>query len=297
MNLSLLGELAALGTAISWSFGSICFTISSRRIGHNVVNQLRLTISLVLLVTAHYVIYHHWIPAGLTWDRWFWLGFSGLIGFVVGDRMLFKCFVIIGPRLGMLMMALTPVFGVIIARLFLSEALAVKDILAIAVTLCGICLVILKSENRLQVESNFTAGILLGIGAAFCQALGLILSKKGLHDNYPALSGNIIRVFIGALFLWFVPYLRAGRYRMVQILKDSAAATALFGGAFLGPFVGVWLSLVAVKYAHVGIASTLMALPPVFLIPLSRLVFKERITVRAVIGTVTALVGVALIFV
>jgi len=297
MNISLLGEFAALGTALSWSFGSICFTISSRRIGHNVVNQLRLTIALVLLVIAHYFMYHSWVPTDLASARWLWLGLSGLIGFVIGDRMLFKCFVIIGPRLGMLMMALTPIFSVIIAWLFLSEALVLKDIAAIAVTLCGLWIVILKNANNKQVKGNFTTGLFLGTGEAFCQALGLIKKKKGLYNNYPALSGNIIRVFIGAIFLWFVPFFRAGRYRILPILKDKNAASALFGGAFLGPFIGVWLSLVAVKYAHVGIASTLMSLPPVFLIPLSRLVFKEKITLRAVIGTVFALMGVSLIFI
>jgi len=92
-------------------------------------------------------------------------------------------------------------------------------------------------------------------------------------------------------------FLRSSSSGILPKLRDINATSALFGGAFLGPFIGVWLSLVAVKYAHVGIASTLMALPPVFLIPLSRLIFKEKITLRAVIGTGVALMGVTLIFV
>ena len=67
-------------------------------------------------------------------------------------------------------------------------------------------------------------------------------------------------------------------------------------GAFMGPFLGVWLSLVAVQNAYVGIASTLMALPPVFLIPLSRWVFKEQITTGTILGTILAVTGAALIF-
>lgn len=68
------------------------------------------------------------------------------------------------------------------------------------------------------------------------------------------------------------------------------------GGAVLGPFLGVWLSLVAVKYAYVGIASTLMSLPPIILIPVSHWVFKEKITFGAILGTVIAVAGVAMIF-
>lgn len=296
MNISIIGELAALGTSLSWSFGSICFTFSSRRIGHNTVNQLRLTIALLLLSGTHFFIYHSFIPANLTGERWFWLGISGFIGFVIGDRMLFKCFVLIGPRLGMLMMALTPIFSVIIAWFFLSEALLLKNILAIAITLTGISMAILKSNNNSYTKNNFTSGILLGIGAAFCQALGLILSKKGLSNDYPALSGNIIRVFVSVIFIWFVPFFKSETSQIISKLKDKSTLLALFGGSFLGPFIGVWLSLVAVKYAHVGIASTLMSLPPVILIPLTRIIFKEKITFRAILGTVIALVGTALIF-
>jgi drug/metabolite transporter (DMT)-like permease len=70
----------------------------------------------------------------------------------------------------------------------------------------------------------------------------------------------------------------------------------VLGGAVLGPFLGVGLSLIAIQHAYIGIASTLMALPPIFLIPLSRWFFKEKITPRAVIGTLIALGGVALLF-
>ncbi len=297
METSFFGEFAALGTAFAWASSSICFTISSRHFGHNTVNQLRLTIALVFLVTVHFFLYQSFIPLGSTREQWFWLGLSGLIGFVIGDRMLFKSFVLIGPRLGMLMMSLTPIFSVIIAWLFLSEVLQLKDIIAIVITLSGISVVILKNNNAEHAHDHFVSGILLGIGAAFCQALGLILSKKGLGNNLPALSGNIIRASVGVFFLWFVPYFRSDSSQMLSKFKNRAASTALLAGAFMGPFIGVWLSLVAVKYAHVGIASTLMSLPPILLIPLSRIFFKEKVTLRAVLGTVLALVGVALIFI
>jgi drug/metabolite transporter (DMT)-like permease len=71
----------------------------------------------------------------------------------------------------------------------------------------------------------------------------------------------------------------------------------LAGGAFFGPFVGVWLSLLAVRNAPVGIASTLMALSPIILIPLDHWVFDEKISLRSVVGTIVALGGAAVIFV
>ena len=52
----------------------------------------------------------------------------------------------------------------------------------------------------------------------------------------------------------------------------------------------------AVKNAAVGVASTLTSLAPIILIPLSRILFKERITSRAIGGTVLALAGIVLLF-
>jgi drug/metabolite transporter (DMT)-like permease len=54
--------------------------------------------------------------------------------------------------------------------------------------------------------------------------------------------------------------------------------------------------LVAIQHAEVGVASTLMALPPVILLPASHFLFKERFSWHAVAGTVLAMAGVAVLF-
>jgi drug/metabolite transporter (DMT)-like permease len=60
---------------------------------------------------------------------------------------------------------------------------------------------------------------------------------------------------------------------------------------------GVFCSLAAVKFTEdIGIASTLQSLPPIFLLPIGFFFFKEKITWRAIFGTVIALVGVAILF-
>jgi len=291
-----LGEIAALGTAISWSFGSICFTISSRIMGHVNVNRLRLVIGLLLLSVAHLIIFGRLLPHNVTTYHWFWFGLSGIIGFAIGDTLLFRSFVLIGPRLAMLTMALVPIFGTIIAWFFLHEVLDLPDTIAIVLTIVGISWVILGREKIRQEHGQFFTGIIYGIGGAFCQALGLILSKKGLESNFSALAGNIIRILVATIAIWIVTLLRSEILSTLKKLKKKKASTAMFGGAFFGPFLGVWLSLVAVQFTYVGIASTLIALPPIFLIPLSHWVFKEKITVGSVLGTIIALSGVALIF-
>lgn len=290
------GEFAALGTALCWSVGSIFFTISSRRMGHHVVNRLRLVVGLLLLLIMHYILTGQLIPQGVTGYHWFWFGLSGIVGFAIGDTMLFRSFVLVGPRLSMLMMALVPILSTLIAWLFLHEVLGMTDILAIAVTLIGICWVVLSRSKTTGKIDHYAIGLLFGVGGALGQALGLILSKQGLANDISALDGNIIRIFTAAIVVWLISLLRGSVLMTFQSLKDRKAALAMCTGAFLGPFLGVWFSLIAVQLTYIGIASTLMALPPIFLIPLSYWVFKERITVFAILGTIVAMIGVALIF-
>lgn len=291
-----LGELAALATALCWSFGSIFFTISSRAVGSNVVNRLRIALALILLMITHMIFYGQIIPLSATPGQWFWFALSGFIGFTLGDSLLFRSFVLVGPRISMLMMALAPVIGTVLAWAFLNEYLTVVKIAAITVALIGIALVVTERRQEDGPGRRRWTGILIGIGAASGQALGLLLSKKGLAGGISPISGNLIRLIAATSTMWFAAVVFGRVPSTIRSLRNRRAAWAIMGGAILGPFVGVGLSLVAIQHSYIGVASTIMALPPIFLIPLSRLVFKEKISARGVAGTIIALSGVALLF-
>lgn len=101
-------------------------------------------------------------------------------------------------------------------------------------------------------------------------------------------------VAAGVIWLYALAHGQVGATQ--SALQDRRARFFPVGGALTGPFLGVWCSMIAVQQAQVGIASTLMSLPPIILIPLSCWIFKERISPRAVLGTLVALAGAALIF-
>jgi drug/metabolite transporter (DMT)-like permease len=54
--------------------------------------------------------------------------------------------------------------------------------------------------------------------------------------------------------------------------------------------------MIAIQNTLVGIASTLMALSPVILLPLSRWFFHENISWRAIAGTFICMAGTAALF-
>ena len=83
----------------------------------------------------------------------------------------------------------------------------------------------------------------------------------------------------------------------IAALREKPRAIPLIAlGAVMGPLLGVSASLLAVQHAEVGVASTLMALPPVLILPISYFAFKEKIGWQAILGTVLAIAGVAVLF-
>jgi drug/metabolite transporter (DMT)-like permease len=294
-----LGEIAALATAVCWAFTSLLFTIASKQVGSQLVNRVRLPLAALFLAITHLLWQGEVLPIHAETSRWGWLGLSAIIGLVVGDGLLFHAFVLIGTRLAMLLMTLAPVIGTLLAWVFLGETLSLLEIGAVIVTMGSVAWVVSEQRNPDFVEGNhksYAVGVLCGMGGASGQALGLILSKRGMVGEFPALSASLIRLTTASVVIWLWALIQGQLRPTIEELRIGHARWAIVVGTVTGPFAGMTLSLAAVQFTHVGIASTLMALSPVFLLPLTHWVFKERITQRAIVGTVVAMVGVAMIF-
>ena len=294
-----LGEIAALATAVCWAVTSLFFTIASKQVGSQLVNRVRLLLATLFLAITHLLWQGEALPLHAEPSRWGWLGVSAISGLVLGDAMLFQAFVLIGARLAMLLMTLVPVIGALLAWVFLGETLSLLEIAAIIVTMSSIAWVVSEQRNSNSVNGNprnYVIGVLYGIGGASGQALGLILSKRGMVGDFPALSASLMRLTTASVVIWLWALIQGQLRPTIEGLRIRSARWAILGGTLVGPFVGMTLSLAAIQLAPVGIASTLMALAPVILLPLAYWIFKERITQRAIVGTVVAMVGVAMIF-
>jgi drug/metabolite transporter (DMT)-like permease len=295
-----MGEIAALATSFCWSLTSIQFTLAGQRIGSGVVNRTRLVLAVLYLSLAHLLLQGELWPVHAEPFRWGWLGLSGTIGLVLGDGCLFQAFLLIGTRRAMLLMTLAPIIGTLLAWGWLGETLHPAEMGAVLLTMGGIAWVVSErqSPQGTSVESarQYALGVLLGLGGALGQALGLVIAKQGLAGDFPSLSATLIRMVVATGVIWLLTLARGQVGATWPALRDKRARLFTAGGALTGPFVGVWLSMVAIQYTHVGIASTLMVLSPIIVIPLGHWVFHERISPRSVVGTVVALAGAAIIF-
>lgn len=292
-----LGEIAALATALCWAVTATAFEHSAKKIGSMNLNLTRLFIGLFFLSTYTWISRGYFLPTDANMSAWFWLMLSGFVGIVIGDLLLFEAFVLIGSRISMLIYASVPPLSGLMAFLFLGEHMTGMQIFGMFLTLSGIAIVILIADkkNKKMTLSHPMKGVLFAFGGAFGQAAGYIIGKFGMA-NYDPFSSTQIRLIAGIIGFSIIFTIRNhwGKYAASFKRKDALATLTL--GSFFGPFLGISLSLYAIQKINPGVASTLISITPIILIPYAFFVKKEKIALREVVGTLLALSGVAIMF-
>lgn len=327
------GYLAGLSVSILWTFTTLFFTAASKRIGPAMVNAARLTVALILHAITHRAITGHWVPDAKS-QQVLYLCTSGLIGLTIGDLCIFQAFLSIGPRRALLVQTTAPILAAMFGWIALGETLSLQSWVGIGLTLAGIAWVIrertpsavnekqsggrvanpsvdrLETGPTLEHKAALRMGYALALAAALCQSAGLMLSKKGMGHGWLAddqhmlpQTATLLRMTFAVVGMIPILLIRSYRERRREgLVKPVAVPGAmqlglLFAscGAVTGPFLGVWLSLISANRVKLGIAQTLLSLAPVAILPFAKWLYKEHISLRAIAGTLLAIVGVAVL--
>ncbi|MEI6753127.1 MAG: DMT family transporter [Paludibacter sp.] len=288
-----IGEFAGLGVSVCWTLSALFFEKAGHKIGSLSVNFIRLLFAIGFLGITTFFSRGIFLPTDATGYQWLWLGLSGFIGFFLGDMLLFQSYMVIGSRTATLVMSLAPMLTAIIGWFFLDEILSPKSIIAIIVSLSGIIIAISNRKMKLNIPFK---GFLLAFGGALGQAIGLILSKKGM-GHYDPVSATQIRAIFGLISFGILITILRRWPKIQQAFTHTSAMKSVTVGAIFGPFIGVALGLFAIQQTKTGIASTLMALVPIFIIVPSAIMFKEKIRPQQVIGAVISIAGASLFFI
>ena len=185
-----------------------------------------------------------------------------------------------------------------------------QAIAGMIVTVTGIGMSVLNKGTTHKVGLKLPLkGVLFGIGAGVGQGVGLVLSKVGMNYYAAAIpegmdsvtdllpfASTFIRAIAGLAGFVMVMAVRKEFSTMKVAMKDRKGVNAAIGATLTGPFIGVSLSLMAVRYTEAGIASTLMALTPIFILWPAYVLLKQRVTAKEIIGAAISVVGVSLFF-
>ncbi len=280
----------SLLSACSWALGAILWRKLGETLSSYGMNLAKTAIGTLLLGIILFAMGAE--PVGGRSVAY--LALSGIVGIAVGDTFFFLALMELGPRRASLMGALNPVAIAVAAALFLGERPSAAAWAGIAAASFGVGWVLWERAGNAAGAASAAPGIRYGLLSVLCTAAGVLLAKVGVA-SVPAVHAAWIRLLAGSagLALWGASRSELGRW--VEPLRSGVLLAKVAAVVAVVVFGGFWLSLVALKHIDAAIAGPLNATAPLFILPMSAVLMKERLTRRAILGAGVAVGGVALI--
>ncbi|MEG3937937.1 DMT family transporter [Microcoleus sp. S36b_A3] len=287
-----MGEITALGAAFVWALSSTIWQRVGQQIPAVVLNFLKGAIALFMLL-ATVIILGKPFPA-VNPNILAMLLISGALGIGLGDTAWFVVLKYLGARRALLLETLSPPLTALLGFIFLQEKLSAIACTGILLTICGVAWVIAERTAETTLPSK---QLWLGLGISLlgqtAHAAGAILSRAAFNQtDIDPLWTAALRLSGGvAVMLCFLNPTNLGNCKQ---LKAPKILGAIILAAFLGTYLGIFLQQTSLKYAPAAIAQALSSTSPLFVLPLA-VVAGEKVSLRAVLGVVGAIAGIALL--
>lgn len=280
----------SLLSACSWALGAILWRKLGERLSSYSMNLAKTAIGTLFLGII--LIGVGFEPIGAR--SIVYLTLSGFLGIAIGDTFFFLALMQLGPRRASLMGALNPVAIAVAAAAILGERPTPGAWAGIAAATFGVGWVLWERAGAGDGAQSASLGLRYGLLSVLCTAAGVLLAKVGVV-SVPAVHAAWIRLLAGSagLALWGASRSELGRW--VDPLRRGALLAKVTVVVAVVVFGGFWLSLVALKHIDAAVAGTLNATGPLFILPMSAILMKEKLSLRAVLGAGIAVGGVALI--
>lgn len=295
--------MLSLITALCWAISPMCVASAGRKIGSFPVLLIRSLAAIILLLAllpayAHIVGLKLALPGG---TEIVWLILSSTTGMVIGDALLYEGLVLLGPRRCTQILTLAPVASVLLGWVMLDERLGWKALGGIVLVLVATAYATAakppQNDESREPGRLTVLGIAMAVGAAFCVGAGAATARLAYKVN-PSLDpvvATVIRVGAAAIMLWVIPVVRGTVGRTLAHLRDPFIIGRMAGGIATGPICGMLCYLFALKSLETGLVSTLVAMSPLFILPMVAVRYRMRIGLHITAATALATVGVALI--
>lgn len=295
------GELAAVTAALIWAGSITAYSRLARSIPALSLNIFKNSLGLLCFALV-LLILREPIPQ---WNgHAFWsLVVSGFFGLTLGDTLFFLALIRCGAQVATSMQCLGPVFAALLAMAVRHETLTTLQWVGVITTMFAILIVIQgkaiqnRSDKALAqpIPQHMTSGILFAVASALVNGMGIVMARSGFQ-HYSVMQGTTVR--LSAATLGLVILLMVRRDKPYNFFTQTSGrhlaylAIASFSGTFLGL---IFLSL-GIAYTKAGIASALSSTYPIWIVPLSWFVLKERFNTISLLGTFIAVVGMMCLF-
>jgi drug/metabolite transporter (DMT)-like permease len=294
----MLGELAALFVAVLWAATGLMLKPISTRLNPFFANHVRVFASTIvylpIVITTNGLNYLLQTPIT---SILFVVG-GAAVGFIIAET----CF-LLGIRYIPLSQVYPislcgfPVVTLVIAAVFLGERLAPAALLGVALVLVGLYLTAFPGQGIIPkislVSPEEQKGLVLTALSFIFYGISINMTTFGIRDMNLDLA-NFIR--FAALTVILIPF-TFRHWTDAGLLKTEMKTIGLaaLNGAIAIGLAGRIL-LFSLTESGAALTSVLTSTSPLFLLPMSVFLLKERVTRKLAAGVVISVAGICLVF-
>jgi DME family drug/metabolite transporter len=295
----MIGELAALGAALSWTISAMLYRKALQQTKPISANIVRLSCTSAILLVFLVAIAKLGVPTSLQPEIVALAAISGVIGLGLGDTLYMVSLKLIGVARAVPITCTYPLFNLVWAIFLIGEKASLPLVLGAVIIVLGIWLLSHEKENHK--EEGQSKLLFKGIAAALATAVlwsvsiaMMDMAVKNTPSPDDAFVINTIRVAtIAALLLALSPMI--DRERNFLRMKRTTVAILIIGGIIalgIGWFFLAYSFITIPESQAVPISST----TPLFSTLVGVTLLREKVTARNVIGSIVIVVGIFLVF-
>lgn len=286
--MELLGIIAAIVSAASWACGTLIFDRLGRYVPPAGITFIKGAMSIILLALLTLASNGF---ASVNSIECLYLALSGIIGIAIGDTLFFKSLSDLGPKVQVLYFMMGQVMTMLLSFLFLGEILSVSEYIGAVVLLTGIMIVIWGKQED---HPNKMRGIIYGFLSIMCFSVSSVIIKYSIED-IDVISATFYRMFFGTIGILFVGVSSSKLKEWVLPLKQLKTLGLFAFNVLVITFGGFLLSMFAIKYISVSLASVLSTTEPVFVLIFAYIINHDKATRRELIGAAIAIIGLIIV--
>ena len=316
------GEIIAIFAVLTFVVSNVLFRKTERDASPAFINFFRTAIGTLTFIVAALVLGIFTYIFLLPWNLWIITFLSFLFGQVIGDTAYFKAQKELGTTIALAISMTFPLFTVILSLIFLNRAFEYKMILSIVLIGVGIIVIgksKINAENKKSLDSEIHTQklisytlfkpILYALIASLGWAIGLVIIDYVTNqidqilstDSISSIISNTIR-FPFALLILLSMVWRENRFgdrnkKLYSYRKPSQTWLVLLIASIIGTSLGAYLYTEAARTAGAIVMSLLASASPLFSLPLTYWLNKERITKYGFLGIFLTILGVIVVIV
>lgn len=296
MIVTYLGDLLALGCALTWAISVIYFKRASEMIHPYAINIFKNGFSLIFFIPAIFLFEYHSFSISFSnflSNKVLILLLSGLLGIGIADALFFKGLKMISAsRVAILECSYSPCVILISVWLF-SEVLTPLRMVGALLVVGAVIMVSYQKELTSSPRAVIIKGSLLTVVAVILTAIGVMLVKP-FFSEVPLFWMIEIRLVSGFVFSLILGFVLKERKAIIGSLLAPLHSKYLIIASFFGTYLGMAFWIAGFKYTSASSAAILNQMGTIFTVILAALILKEKMTPLKLAGTVLATLGAIL---